>query len=69
MNCAVGRILEDKAVDLMAIKEKEVSPEIKLREFLVKFSDILIKYADIVRPSIPYIYYKAKWNKRIRYFQ
>lgn len=55
INLAVGKILENSAEDLMGIKEKDIPAKDKLREFLVKISDILFKYEDIVKPSVPYI--------------
>lgn len=55
INCAVGKILEDKAEELIVIREKDIPAKDKLREFLVKISDILYKYEDIVKPSVPYI--------------
>lgn len=63
INCAVGKILEEKAEELMEIRKKDLPAEDMLREFLVKISDNLIKYADIVKPSIPYILLQGNFEQ------
>lgn len=55
INLAVGKIIEKRADSLKEINRKAIPAKQKLVEFITTMSDILIEYAEITRPTIPYL--------------
>lgn len=62
MNTAVERIIEERAQLLKEISHKAIPAKQKLIEFLTAMSDILIEYADITRPTIPYLLLEGNFD-------
>ncbi len=52
---AVSRIIAEKAAGVKDTQKKDMFPEQKLFEYLVKVSDTTVEYADYTRPTIPYV--------------
>ncbi len=55
LSTAVSMLIADKAVALEEIRESGAPASQKLRDFLITLSDITIGYADLTRPTIPYL--------------
>lgn len=60
VNRAVSKIIEERADTLKDIMCKDIPAKQKLMEFLITMADIVIEYADITRPSIPYLLLEAE---------
>lgn len=55
LSTAVNKLIADRAVALQEIRESSIPARQKLKEFLVTLSDITIDYAELTRPTIPYL--------------
>ncbi len=55
LSTAVNKLIADRAVALKEIRESSIPARQKLRDFLVTLSDITIDYAELTRPTIPYL--------------
>ena len=55
LSTAVNMLIADKAVALKEIRESSAPAIQKLRDFLITLSDITIGYAELTRPTIPYL--------------
>lgn len=52
---AVSKILEDRADELKVIRNSKITPQQRLKEFLITMSDITIDYAELTKPTVPYV--------------
>lgn len=55
LSTAVSMLIADKAVALKEIRDRSAPAKEKLRDFLITLSDITIGYAELTRPTIPYL--------------
>ncbi len=55
IHAAVGQLMADRANALSQIRDSHVPPQQKLEEFLVAMSDMTIDFAELTRPTIPYL--------------
>ncbi|WP_438435449.1 TetR/AcrR family transcriptional regulator [Gorillibacterium sp. sgz500922] len=55
MSLAVDRIIAAKAKELGHSIPQEAPPQEKLRSFLIQLSDMAVAYAELTRPTIPYL--------------
>lgn len=55
VNEAVGRLMSQRANTLQEIRNSSLSPKEKLKNFLITMSDITIDYAELTKPTIPYL--------------
>lgn len=55
ISAAVDQMIANQAVELEAIKEKDIPAKQKLLEFLLKMSDITVEYAQYTKSTVPYV--------------
>lgn len=55
LSTAVSKLIADRAVELNEIMMSSIPPRKKLRDFLVTLSDITFDYAELTKPTIPYL--------------
>lgn len=55
VNTAVDRLMADRALTLRRVGDERVPPRERLEEFLTTLSDLASDYAELTRPTIPYV--------------
>ena len=55
VNLAVSKIMEERADELKVIRSSNIPPKQRLKEFLITMSDITIDYAELTKPTVPYV--------------
>lgn len=55
VNLAVSKIMEEQADELKVIRSSNIPPKQRLKEFLITMSDMTIDYAELTKPTVPYV--------------
>lgn len=55
VSSAVGKLMADRANELKDIRDSQIPAKQKLMEFLTTMSDITIDFAELTKPTVPYL--------------
>ncbi len=55
INIGVNRLMAERASELKEIRDSQIPANQKLKNFLTAMSDITIEYAELTKPTIPYL--------------